>query len=209
MGEESRAASVVGLLTGQPSIEGDIPMMSLTRSSPIPVYKESVMLYNIPIEIWKDVSKFKGLYQVSSLGRVKRLGNTPRCKKDRILKPYRDIRNNRYFAVKLSKNGRKFQREVHVLVAREFIGERLKGHQVNHKDSNKENNSVNNLEYVKPVDNIRHSILSGTFVKRKLLKEDVINIRTSSKTPKELASIYGCSIVNIRNILRRKCFKWV
>ena len=92
-------------------------------------------------EVWKDIEGYEGLYQVSNLGRVKSI----RYGKERILKPLRY--NCGYFVVNLWKNGERNQYLVHRLVCQSFIPNPNNLPQVNHKDENKENNSVENLEW--------------------------------------------------------------
>ena len=101
-------------------------------------------------EIWKDVVGYEGLYQVSNLGRVRsvdrivngRWGNN--FVKGLILKPY-TVKG--YKQVHLSKNNKKTHYKIHRLVAETFIPNPYKLPQVNHKDEDKTNNCVENLEF--------------------------------------------------------------
>ena len=100
-------------------------------------------------EIWKDIKEYEGLYQISNLGRVKRLKFINRhlnFKKERILKPYKDGGKN-YFIIALYKNGKREYKQIHRLVAEAFIPNTNNFPLVNHKDENKTNNYVNNLEW--------------------------------------------------------------
>ena len=106
-------------------------------------------------EIWKDIPGYEGLYQVSDLGRVKSLDHIRRNGKNRdniclskgkmlsqaIQKP------SGYMFVSLSKNGKTKGFRVHRLVAEAFLKNKNKYKCVNHKDENKANNNVNNLEW--------------------------------------------------------------
>lgn len=95
------------------------------------------------MEIWKDIEGYEG-YQVSNEGRVKSL-NYKRTKQEKILKG-----NNiglGYFQVKLYKDGKYEMKLVHRLVAETFLENPNHYDQVNHKDENKENNCVDNLEW--------------------------------------------------------------
>ena len=92
-------------------------------------------------EIWHDIDGYKGLYQVSNKGRVKSL----KYGKERILKP--DWNAGGYLKVHLFKNAAAQDRLVHRLVAEAFIPNPENKPQVNHKDENKFNNCVNNLEW--------------------------------------------------------------
>lgn len=96
-------------------------------------------------EIWKDLPGFEGLYQVSSLGNVMSLNFGGKIGKKRVLKLVQHGRG--YRSVLLYKDGIRTQRLVHRLVAETFIPNPSGLPQVNHKDENKENNCVENLEW--------------------------------------------------------------
>ena len=90
-------------------------------------------------EQWKSITGYEGLYEVSSLGRVKSL------KYDKILKPGKV--GNGYLAVVLFRNGKGKTLKVHRLVATAFIPNPLGLPEINHKDENKTNNAKSNLEW--------------------------------------------------------------
>lgn len=99
-------------------------------------------------EIWKDVEGYEGLYQVSNLGRIKSFRESAKFgnPKEFYLNPY--LINSGYHVVTLylkDRTKRKFQ--VHRLVAETFIPNPENLPCVNHKDENKLNNCVSNLEW--------------------------------------------------------------
>ena len=102
-------------------------------------------------EIWKDIEGWDGIYQVSNLGRVKSLSrmlsNTKGVfmSKERILKHGKD--KNGYHRVNLYYNNRYTTFPIHRLVAIAFIPNPSNYPMVNHKDENKDNNCVSNLEW--------------------------------------------------------------
>lgn len=101
-------------------------------------------------EIWKDIVGYEGLYQVSNLGNVKRLkGYKGRGKgyivEEHLIKP--SINSNGYQNVVLCKNGKTKTFTMHRLVAIAFLYNSDNLPQVNHKDENKLNNCVDNLEW--------------------------------------------------------------
>lgn len=96
-------------------------------------------------EIWKPIG-YEG-YEVSNLGRIKSYKYDK--ENGKIMKPYRDTKG--YLQIDLQLDGRKRQNRkhlaVHRLVAQAFIPNPENLPQVNHKDENKENNCVDNLEW--------------------------------------------------------------
>lgn len=137
-------------------------------------------------EVWKDIEGYEGLYQVSNFGRIKSLSrkdgffNMPtRIKKQNI--------SNHYFAVGLSKNGIYKTMHVHRIVAKAFLQNPDNLPQVNHKDENKLNNRVDNLEWCSAKYNVNY----GTCTKRR------------AKTQRES----GCQINNKASSVPVKCLE--
>lgn len=103
-------------------------------------------------ESWKDVEGYEGLYQVSNCGRVKSLERMRLVKsgcfgkvKEKILKHGKN--KSGYLQVLLWKDGKQKSHRVQRLVANAFIPNPENKPEVNHKDENKENNCVWNLEW--------------------------------------------------------------
>ena len=95
---------------------------------------------------WRDIKGYEGLYQVSDEGEVKSLGNgNSSNSKERILKSA----NNGwgYLQVLLYKNGKRKRFLIHKLVAMMFLPNPSNLPEINHKDENKQNNKVDNLEF--------------------------------------------------------------
>ena len=110
-------------------------------------------------EEWKKIDGFDG-YLISSYGRIlssERKDNNGHCVKQIIRKTF--VSNSGYEAVHLSKNGKKSTKSVSRLVAIAFIDNQLFLPEVNHKDGNRLNNKVENLEWVSKSENISHSYL--------------------------------------------------
>lgn len=95
-------------------------------------------------EIWQPVKGYEGLYEVSNLGRIKSL-NYNHTGKEKILKPA----NNGwgYLQIVLCRDGKVKHFKVHRLVAIAFLPNPEGLPEVNHKDENKSNNCVENLEW--------------------------------------------------------------
>lgn len=107
-------------------------------------------------EIWRPVVGYEDLYKVSNKGRVKGL------KSGKILKSA--LNKKGYPMVALSRNGKLLPQRVHRLVAQAFIPNPNDFPIVNHKDENKQNNCVENLEWC---DN-QYNCNYGTSIKRML-----------------------------------------
>ena len=92
-------------------------------------------------EIWKDIKGYEGLYQISTNGDIKRVWKS----KETICKPSLD--SNGYKQITLTKNKKRKSYKIHKLVAITFINNKNNYKEINHKDENKLNNNVNNLEW--------------------------------------------------------------
>ena len=101
-------------------------------------------------EIWKDIEDYNGLYQISSFGRVKS------TRYNRYLKLI--FNKKGYARIHLNKKGKLKSFRVHRLVASAFIPNPDNKPQVNHKDGNKTNNCIDNLEWVTNEENYCHAI---------------------------------------------------
>lgn len=135
----------------------------------------------IDIEEFRDVPGYEGTYEVSNWGRVRRNG--------KILKPCKNRKG--YLLVSLFKNGTKKNARLHRLVASVFIPNPQNLPQINHKDEDKTNNAVNNLEWCDSKYNNNYSLskpvlqfdLQGNFVREwpSMMKvEEEIGISNSS-----------------------------
>ncbi len=125
------------------------------------------------IEVWREINipSIAGKYQISNLGRV-------RNKSGKIL--YQSTSNSGYLFVSLTGKHHKFY--IHRLLAEMFIGP-LGELEVNHKDGNKRNNSLENLEIVTSSQNLIH--------KYKVLNQKVWNIKLSKAQAREIRKIYS------------------
>jgi mRNA-degrading endonuclease HigB of HigAB toxin-antitoxin module len=109
------------------------------------------------VEIWKNVVGFEGVFIVSNLGRIMRL----KCrfaKEDRLLRPH--ISKRGYYVYNLCYKGKNKICNIHRLVAQAFIPNPENKREVNHKDSNKLNNDISNLEWATPKENSMHACRS-------------------------------------------------
>jgi len=109
---------------------------------------------NTEQEIWKPIKGFELFYQVSSLGRVSN---------------YRKVMQAQtmprgYKTIGLTITGKHFTRLIHRLVAENFIDNPESKPEVNHKDGDKSNNSVANLEWCTSSENKQHAYSTGLTV---------------------------------------------
>jgi len=118
------------------------------------------------IEIWNPVVEFEGLYEVSTFGRVKSIDHIVPCKNGsnristgKILELKESSRI--YFKVALYKNGKPKSLMVHRIEAIAFIPNPDNKPFVNHKDGNKLNNYLYNLEWSTVSENTQHSYDNG------------------------------------------------
>jgi hypothetical protein len=107
------------------------------------------------MEIWKDIEGYGGMFQVSNKGRIKSyLGSNTGL--------IRSVKNKlgTYLSIVLCGNGLPTKSvKVHRLVANAFIPNHENKPEVNHKDGNKQNNAVENLEWVTRSENVQHAVM--------------------------------------------------
>lgn len=173
------------------------------------------------IEEWRDVPEYEGLYQVSNFGRVKSLpkewitgwNNVKRKHDGFILKP---SKHNGYLSVTLSKDNKSKYKSVHRLVLQAFKGD--SDLDCNHKDGNKSNNYLNNLEYCTESENAIHAYKIGlnknigeNHRSSKLTEKIVKNIRENkfNLTRREFAACYEVSKQTISSIINRETWQHV
>lgn len=136
-------------------------------------------------EIWKDIKGFEGKYQVSNYGNVKSL-NYRHTGKEQLLKPI--LQNNGYFCVMLYKPNKRFL--IHRLVAEAFIPNHDNLPQVNHKDEDKTNNYVVNLEWCTNKYNLNYGTVKEKIAKS--LSKKVYQYTIDGKFVKEFESTQEC-----------------
>ena len=147
---------------------------------------------DLPGEIWRDVDKRVGLYQVSNFGRIKSF-----CHKvPKILKQKMDTSG--YYRIN-SHNENKESKSplVHRLVAEAFIPNPKNLPVVNHKDGNKQNNCVENLEWVTYEENMYHAWKTGLIKKKNFPHgEDVSHAKLTNEQVRYIRKVF---IKNDRN----------
>ena len=152
---------------------------------------------NLLNEIWKDIKNYEDLYQVSNYGRVKRLGvyrTSARYYKKGRYYPTKimtsSIGKHCYCYVQLFDYSGSFKTiRIHRLVAEAFIPNPKNKPQVNHKDGNKENNKIDNLEWCTNGENGKHAwdnnLRTKNFGKDNYISRKVLQYTSDKKLIKE------------------------
>lgn len=131
-------------------------------------------------EVWRDITNYEDTYQISNLGNVRSKDRVVLYidKRKRIF-PGQTMKLNidtkGYYKVNLRKNNKFKSLRIHKLVAEHFLKKEIGKNIVNHKDGNKLNNCVDNLEFVTISENTIHAI--------RVLKKDFTNGGKHSKKP--------------------------
>lgn len=178
-------------------------------------------------EQWKDVVGFEELYQVSDLGRVKsydkrylgvdKIGrNLDRFYPKRIMK--QSLEKSGYLRLTLTdRNKIETRHAVHRLCAIAFIPNPDNLPEVNHKRGNKQDNRLFILEWSTSADNIKHAWKTGLCKKQLgekhsqsvLIDKDVLFIRSSELSRKELSKMFGVGVKCIDKIINRQRWKHI
>ncbi|MEG2307276.1 MAG: NUMOD4 motif-containing HNH endonuclease [Erysipelotrichaceae bacterium] len=155
-------------------------------------------------EIWKPFPT-DSRYEISNKGKVRNKNN------GNILKPSNGGKGYELFV--RYRNGEYSGMFIHQAVALAFIGERPQGYQVSHLDGDKLNNSVDNLTYELPLDNIGRKVEHGTHPigdknsQSKLTAEQVLTMReyavNNKVTNKELGIMFGVSPMTANRAIRK------
>lgn len=142
-------------------------------------------------EIWKDIPEFQN-YSISNFG------NVYSKKHNIILKSYKNLYG--YLIVNLINKKKRKQFQVHRLVAENFIFNINNLPCVNHIDGNKQNNNINNLEWVSYSENQQHSYKIGLRKTKKIIQYDLdgnfIKTWDSIKEASVNLNINACGILN-------------
>jgi len=165
------------------------------------------------VEYWKDLVDYENNYCISNYGNIesKRTGL--------YIKP---MNVNGYRWVKLSLNGKVNSHYIHILVARTFIGKRPKNKEINHKDGDKWNCRLDNLEYVTQSENTIHALKNNLIPtgelhhQSKLKFKDVLFIRKNFVSGKKkhkfglnnLSKMFGVCPSTIHRALTKRTWRY-
>lgn len=169
------------------------------------------------VEIWKYIPGFRGLYQVSSLGRIRSMRPSARLKNPDGIRSL-TVNRGGYYRICLSRGSVRVNNSVHVFVAKSFLGPKPRGHEVGHRDGNKLNCRASNLMWVTPKQNYEHKRLHGTHrfgeqVKGSKLNDAKVHVifwLYAIGFPQDtIGQILRIHQINVSRILRRKMWAHV
>lgn len=180
------------------------------------------MKKDIEFEIWKDITGYEGVYQVSNFGRIKSLGRFLKRGESKIFVDEFIMSGGStpigYKTVNLTKNKVRKAFSVHRLVAKAFIPNPEGKPEVNHIDGDKLNNNYTNLEWCTRRENLQHAYDTGLVnqqgsdsVNAKLSDDEVLEIRELYKTGRYtydyLAEEYQVGASTIGRVVRKEVYQ--
>ena len=176
-------------------------------------------------EVWKPIKNYENYYEISNLGRVRSIPRNENIrfssrKHTRILKLYKNINKRGKatgYRVVLCKNNKTKKFMVHRLVALAFIDNIHNYSFINHINGIKDDNRVENLEWCTSVENLNHALDNNLRImpngekhhKSKLTEVQVLEIRNSHLSQKELTILYNVKQPLISAIINRKKWKQI
>ncbi len=169
-------------------------------------------------EIWKPIINFEKYYEVSSQGRIKRTAKGNGTWPGRILK--QALSKNGYSQVYLCKNNKMFFKQVHRLILESFYRLPKIKEQCNHKNGIKDDNRLENLEWVSQSQNQKHryetlghyGLVGSKNPNSKLTKKEVLEIRQlceKKQKLKDIAKKFNVTFQTISDIKRQKTWKHI
>jgi hypothetical protein len=156
-------------------------------------------------EIWKDITGYEGLYQVSNYGGVRSV------KGSKSINLKQSVNDRNYSVVGLWKHNKLKTKKVHRLVAESFLSKKTNQRIVNHKDGLKSNNDFRNLEWCNSLHNNHHALRTG-LVKTKLSREDVLLIKKLNKQGIkriDISNVFNVSRTTINNVVNGNSYHWL
>ena len=176
-------------------------------------------------EEWKDIQGYEGKYQVSTLGRVKSLariiykGHYQAFYSEKIMIAY--LEKNGYLSTRLYDGNNKNKKIlIHRIVAQAFLSNPEKKAQVNHKNGDKTNNRIENLEWATCKENINHAIQIGIInnkgennAKAKLTDKDASEVKRlylkENMKQRDIAKIFNISQTTVWSVVHGRVYSYL
>lgn len=174
------------------------------------LYKRQVNL-GFEDEVWKPCIGWEKYYNISNYGRMFNI------RKNKICPTYPDKDGYVIIHLQTENHNDKYNMKVHRAVAQAFIPNPENKPQVNHKDGNKQNNHIDNLEFCTGKENMQHAVLIGLSptgekcYNSKLKEKDVLEIRNLGEkmTNAQISKIYNIHPSNVGDIIKRRTWKHI
>ena len=174
-------------------------------------------------EVWKDIQGYEGYFQVSNLSNVRSLDRITigrygmQKRKGKLMTQHID--QDGYMKVGITKEKVRKHYFVHRLISIAFINNSGNKAQINHKDGNKQNNSLSNLEWCSITENNNHALNSGlrkmpngnNHSNAKITEDEAIWIKymTNGQKLQELVDIFGICKATICKIKTNKIWRHI
>ncbi len=180
---------------------------------------DTILFPSSPEETWVAIPGYDGVYEVGDQGNVRKAVSDRWTDAGHLIR--KRLTKKGYVRVSLWKDGKEKRPYLHKLVAEAFIGHRPAGLQINHKDANKQNNRVSNLEYTDQLGNMKHAREHGLrpFGEKirisKLTDEDVSFIKEfyikgcRCFGAKPLARMFGVDNKTVRMVVKNRTWRHV
>jgi len=169
------------------------------------------------VELWRPVPGYENLYSASNLGNIRIEVTRHNIRAGTHLRQTRD--RDGYLTVTLTDTKSPRACRVSLLVLAAFVGPRPAGLETNHKDGDRQNNALSNLEYVTKAENIKHAVeVLGSDRKginnpsAKLGEPEVLELRRRAATGEPyttLGKAFGITSVMARKIATGECWEHV
>jgi len=167
--------------------------------------EEFIASVSLENEKWKDIPNYEGYYCASTKGRIISLGRRIKTVNGwRYIRPkllvQRSVDSTGYYRVNLRKGDKTYTRHIHRLIATTFLPNPLNKPEVDHIDTNKKNNKVENLRWCFPKENMRNpltmqhmqDVVYSNSIKHRKLSRPVASIKDGDivKTYPSLKSVF-------------------
>lgn len=169
------------------------------------------MLYQVKEpEIWAPMHGYEDTYNISTLGRIKRIRKARGAVVGRITEGALQCKGYKTFSIPPNT-----YILVHTLVAKTFLGPPPPGSQVRHLNGIRTDNRLRNLIWGTPSENQMDRVIHGTSNRgeqhpnKKLTTKEILEIRHSNNSVRTLAARYKVSKSTVKDILSRRTWAWL